>query len=94
MKKLMKVTLVLSNLQLYFILCFLYFLTNELRKVVYSEKGKVVQEYFFNLLTPLFIILSLAFYILTGRTNYKKFYLFIFMTFILTIVIFECLFIK
>lgn len=77
-----------ASIQLYFILCLFYFMFGSINETVLNKTGIIFYHILFYL-SPVFIIGSLVYFIVTKKVDYKREYIYIIPALLLTIMFFE-----
>lgn len=89
----MNIGKILSNIQLYCILSFLYLILFGINEDVLNFIGIIVYRIIFYS-APIFIIGTLIFYVITNNYKYRRNVLYIVLSFVATVFVFEYFLIK
>jgi len=89
----MSIGKILSNIQLYYILSLLFFIMFGVNEDVLNFIGIIVYRIIFYS-APIFIIGTLIFYVITKNFKYKRNLLYIVLSFVATVLVFEWFLIK
>lgn len=72
-----KIITLLSNIQSYFILCYMYFLVFNTNESQLTNIGRVIFTLMLKVLGPIFIITPLILYIIVNGKDFKRNYLYV-----------------